>query len=105
MTGKGIIRTLNYLSDFSIFKKFHDDGYCRKYRYVDTDKNTIMDAIVFRNDDIVTFKIKYIGADYMEIIQRRYVDYQTMKDFRFDIANIIQEYIVDFDAWYISDKK
>ena len=98
MTTKGIIRTLNYLSDFGIFKKIHDDGYCRKYRYIDEDKNTRMDAIVFRNDDIVTFKIKYIDADYMQIIQKRYIDYRTMKDFRFDIGNIIQEHIVDFDA-------
>lgn len=98
MTTKGIIRTLNYLSDFGIFKRIYDSGYCRKYRYVDKDKNTRMDAVVFRNDDIVTFKIKYIDADYMQIIQKRYIDYRTMKDFRFDIANIIQERIVDFDA-------
>ena len=98
MTGKGIIRTLNYLSDFGIFKKIYNSGYCRKYRYIDKDRNTRMDAIVFRNDDIVTFKIKYMTADYMQIIQKRYIDYRTMKDFRFDIANIIQEHIVNFDA-------
>ena len=98
MKNNGIIRTLNYLSNFGIFRKIYDSGYCRKYRYIDKDRNTRMDAIVFRNDNIVTFKIKYMTADYMEIIQRRYIDYRTMKDFRFDIANIIQEHIVDFDA-------
>lgn len=95
MTKTGITRTLNYLEDFGIFRKIYDSGYCRKYRYIDKDKNVCMDIVVFCNSDIIDFRIKYMNIDYMGIIQKRYCDFRNMKEFRYFISDIIQKHIID----------
>lgn len=95
MTKTGITRTLNYLESMDIVNVIWNSRYCRKYRYFNEDKNTRMDIIVFNNDNIVTFRINYLNIDHIQIIQKRYIDFRNMEEFRLAIMDIIQKHIID----------
>lgn len=97
MTKTGIIKTLNRMQSNGILNKIYDSGYVRKYQFIDNreNSNTRMNIIVFNNDDVVTFRIKYQSVDLMQIIQKRYCDFRNMHHFKTTIMDIIQKYIID----------